>query len=133
MNQDSRNNPPSGKKTDENMLHQALNALEILLGVSKPENSLWNRAKASEEPFSQDGYHSLLEDENLMSLNTNNEAFQALVKQLTDEIEVIVQSRVEEAVRNLTKDITHQVKNHLDIMLPTLLEDMTNLMSGRDK
>ena len=65
--------------------------------------------------------------------NTDSEEFQSLARQLTDEIEVIVQSRVEEALRDVTKNITRQVKTHLDIMLSAFLDDLANLGFRKDE
>ena len=48
----------------------------------------------------------------------------------TDEIEVIVQARVEAAVQKAAEDIREQVRNHLEIMLPEIIEDLKVLGRG---
>ena len=53
----------------------------------------------------------------------DDEACLKLAERLANEIEVIVQARVEAAVREAAKDIHEQVRNHLEIMLPEIIEE----------
>lgn len=50
-----------------------------------------------------------------------------LTERLANEIEVIVQARVEAAVQEAAGDIREQVRNHLEIMLPEILEELNAL------
>ena len=54
----------------------------------------------------------------------DDEACRKLAERLANEIEVIVQARVEAAVHVAAKDIQKQVRNHLEIMLPEILEEL---------
>jgi hypothetical protein len=54
------------------------------------------------------------------------EACRLLVARIANEIEVIVQSRIEAALQSATDDIRQQVKNHIEIMLPEILDEMTH-------
>jgi actin-like ATPase involved in cell morphogenesis len=55
------------------------------------------------------------------------EACRKLAERLANEIEVIVQARIETAVQEAAEDIREQVRNHLEIMLPELIEDLNAL------
>ncbi len=55
------------------------------------------------------------------------EACRKLVERLANEIEVIVQARVEAAVQEAAEDIREQVRNHLEIMLPEIIEELNAL------
>ena len=50
-----------------------------------------------------------------------------LTERLANEIEVLVQARVETAVAEAAHDIREQVRNHLEIMLPEILEELNAL------
>ena len=54
----------------------------------------------------------------------DEESFRKLAERLANEIEVIVQARVEAAVGDAARDIREQVRNHLEIMLPEILEEL---------
>lgn len=58
------------------------------------------------------------------------EAYRRLAERLANEIEVIVQARVEAAVQKAAEDIREQVRNHLEIMLPEIIEDLKALGRG---
>ena len=58
------------------------------------------------------------------------EAYRRLAERLANEIEVIVQTRVEAAVQKAAEDIREQVHNHLEIMLPEIIEDLKVLGRG---
>jgi len=50
-----------------------------------------------------------------------------LTERLANEIEVLVQARIETAVQEAAGDIREQVRNHLEIMLPEILEELNAL------
>lgn len=54
----------------------------------------------------------------------DEEAYAKFAERLANEIEVIVQARVEAAVNHAAKDIREQVRNHLEIMLPEIIEEL---------
>ncbi len=54
------------------------------------------------------------------------EACRLLVARIANEIEVIVQSRIEAALQSATDEIRQQVKNHIEIMLPEILDEITD-------
>ena len=54
----------------------------------------------------------------------DDEACRKLAERLANEIEVIVQARVEAAVQVAAQDIRKQVRDHLEIMLPEILEEL---------
>lgn len=60
------------------------------------------------------------------------EAYRKLAERLANEIEVIVQARVEAAVQKAAEDIREQVRNHLEIMLPEIIEDLKVLGRGQN-
>jgi len=57
----------------------------------------------------------------------DDEAYLKLAERLANEIEVIVQARVEDAVSQAATDIREQVRNHLEIMLPEIIEELNAL------
>ena len=57
----------------------------------------------------------------------DDEAYAKLAERLANEIEVIVQARVEDAVSQAAADIREQVRNHLEIMLPEIIEELNAL------
>jgi len=63
------------------------------------------------------------------------EACRLLVARIANEIEVIVQSRIEAALQSATDEIRQQVKNHIEIMLPEILDEITHerSRSGEEK
>ena len=54
----------------------------------------------------------------------DDEACRKLAERLANEIEIIVQARVEAAVHEAAVDIREQVRNHLEIMLPEIIEEL---------
>lgn len=65
------------------------------------------------------------------SLN-DDEDCRRLVQRLTSELEVIIQTGIEEALRKATKSIGRQVKEHIDIMLPEILEEIARMKDRND-
>lgn len=55
-----------------------------------------------------------------------------LSERLANEIEVLVQARIETAVQEAAEDIREQVRNHLEIMLPEIIEELNSLGRRRD-
>ena len=55
------------------------------------------------------------------------ELHRKLSERLANEIEVIVQARIETAVQEAAEDIREQVRNHLEIMLPEIIEELNVL------
>jgi len=53
-----------------------------------------------------------------------DEASRLLAVRIASEIEVIVQSRIEAALEKATVEIRQQVKNHIEIMLPEILDEI---------
>ena len=50
-----------------------------------------------------------------------------LTERLANEIEVLIQARIETAVQEAAGDLREQVRNHLEIMLPEILEELNAL------
>lgn len=55
-----------------------------------------------------------------------------LATRLASEIEVIVQDRMEAAVEAASAQITQQVRNHIDIMLPEIVEEFMRIKRRDD-
>lgn|GEM_PF-1969665 len=55
-----------------------------------------------------------------------------LAERLASEVEVMVQARLEAALVEVCDDIREQVRNHLDIILPEIVEDMLQHRQSRD-
>lgn len=127
--------PPDGSSANgssadgsEKDLTGALDALETLLDANRDEPA--RRSPPTWTAFGEDSPEG--DEERLTLPDSENEAFQALIRQLNDEIQIIVQSRVEEALRAVTRDITHQVKTHMNIMLPAFLDGLAHLAFRKD-
>lgn len=141
--------PGAGPSAAEESLTDALNGLEQILehrqrapsGVPKPEPKQPKPAPSDAQytiPLLHDvvvpggeetggriaehGHRDMLEPE-----VEYDEAYQKLAERLANEIEVIVQARVEAAVGEATRDIREQVRNHLEIMLPEIIEELNAL------
>lgn len=61
------------------------------------------------------------------------EACRLLVAKIANEIEVIVQSRIEAALESATDEIRQQVKNHIEIMLPEILDEISHERGRKNK
>ena len=59
------------------------------------------------------------------------EVCEKLIERLANEVEVIVQAKVEAAVQGAMSDIREQVRNHLDIVLPEILDELRELTRHR--
>lgn len=130
----------------EESLSDALNGLEQILenrktAPSKAGNSGGRKPTAASEdsqytiPLLHDvvvpgGDSSVGQDGEADSVTAqapdldDDEACRKLAERLANEIEVIVQARVEAAVHEATVDIREQVRNHLEIMLPEIIEEL---------
>ena len=155
MNKDSRDKATSGNRQGagpsaaEESLSEALNGLEQILEHRKPApRGLSEPDRERSNPGSTDPQYTipLLHDvvvpggdgpdeqasgqareEALEPGAEAGEACRKLAERLANEIEVIVQARIEAAVQKATGDIREQVRNHLEIMLPELIEDLNAL------
>ena len=61
------------------------------------------------------------------------EACRLLVAKIANEIEVIVQARIEAALQSATDEIRKQVKNHIEIMLPEILDEIAQERGRKHK
>ena len=153
MKEDSRNKATSGShlgtSAAEESLSEALNGLEQILerrkpappGRREPDRERPNPGPADPQytiPLlhdvvvpGDDGPHEQASGQPLEeALEPGAEAGEAcrkLAERLANEIEVIVQARIEAAVQEAAGDIREQVRNHLEIMLPELIEDLNAL------
>jgi len=59
------------------------------------------------------------------------ESVARMAERLGSEIDIIVQSAVDEAVDLLRRDIGERLREHLDITLPEVLEELIHLRQGR--
>jgi ElaB/YqjD/DUF883 family membrane-anchored ribosome-binding protein len=64
---------------------------------------------------------------------TEDEECRRAIQRLASELEVIIQTGVEEAVREATRAILERVRNHLDIMLPEVLEEIAEARARWDR
>lgn len=139
---------PAGRaaRSAEASLNDALNDLEQILEKRKPQPKPKPKPKpVSEKPASTQYDIPLLDKvilpgrqaveatprgyKQLPVLNPGSpeyeEACKLLVAKIANEIEVIVQSRIEAALQSATDEIRKQVKNHIEIMLPEILDEIT--------
>ncbi len=155
MKEDSRNKAPAGShqgagpSAAEQSLSEALNGLEQILEHRKPAPlGLHEPGRERPNPGPADPQYTipLLHDvvvpggggpdeqatdqppgEPLEPGAEAAETCRKLAKRLANEIEVIVQARIEAAVQEAAGDIREQVRNHLEIMLPELIDDLNAL------
>ena len=55
-----------------------------------------------------------------------------LAERIASEIEVIVQDRLEAALARAGEEIREQVRNHMDIILPEIVEELTQARRRRE-
>lgn len=152
MDEESVNKAPAkarkgvGPSAAEESLTDALNGLEQILEQRrrtphKPDATRPNPASAdaqytipllhdvvvpgSDGAAGQIARHGRTEP--LASEVEDDEAYRKLAERLANEIEVIVQARVEEAVQEASKEIRERIRNHLEIMLPEIIEELNAL------
>jgi len=58
---------------------------------------------------------------------TDEEVYRRIIERLSSEIEVIVQTGVDEAMREAQSRIAAQIKQHVDIMLPEILDELARV------
>jgi hypothetical protein len=142
--------PGAGPSAAEESLTDALNGLEQILeqrqrapaAVPKPDTKQPNRASSDAQytipllhdvvvPGVDDAAGRIAESGPGGDMRApevdDEEACQKLAERLANEIEVIVQARVEAAVGEATREIREQVRNHLEIMLPEIIEELNAL------
>ncbi len=139
----------AGPSAAEESLSEALNGLEQILEHRKPApHGVHERDREQPKPGLADPQYTipLLHDVVVPDGDEPNEpvsdqprgeppdfraeateAYRKLAERLANEIEVIVQARIETAVQEAAEDIREQVRNHLEIMLPELIEDLNAL------
>lgn len=66
----------------------------------------------------------------LLSLEDDADC-QNVIKRLSSEIEVIVQAGLETALDQAKKDITEQVKKHVTIILPEILDEIASIKARK--
>jgi hypothetical protein len=133
-------------------LSEALNDLEQILEKQRPSADSTERQAAETRPGQQ--YDIPLLDNVIMpgrgvaeTPSADNsapeppgpgsaeyeQACRLLVARIANEIEVIVQSRIEAALQSATDEIRQQVKNHIEIMLPEILDEITHERGGEER
>ncbi len=155
MNKDSRNKATgvshqgTGPSAAEESLSEALNGLEQILeqrksappGVREPDREQPKPGPADPQytipllhdvvvPGGEEPHEQVPDQPRGEPPEPRAEAAEAcrkLAERLANEIEVIVQARIEAAVQESAGDIREQVRNHLEIMLPELIEDLNAL------
>lgn len=138
-----------GEGDAEESLSEALNGLEQILERRQPGSHAPSKLDdADGEPAPADAQYTipLLHDvvvpgaeaapgrsgelagaEHLEPGIDEEEAHRKLAEKLANEIEVIVQTRVETAVQEAADVIREQIRNHLEIMLPEIIEELNAL------
>jgi hypothetical protein len=144
-----RPRPVPNPSAAEESLTDALNGLEQILEHRRkaPTERDQREAKPSTPPPATDGQYTIpmLHDVVVQGADgrghpaehehgaaaqadaADDEAYLKLAERLANEIEVIVQARVEDAVSQAATDIREQVRNHLEIMLPEIIEELNAL------
>ncbi len=132
---------PASPRAAEESLNQALNDLEKILDLQKDASAATDDPTPT--PAGQQYDIPLLNDVILpedgeVEAPTDpydppttppgspeyDEASRLLAARIASEIEVIVQSRIEAALAKATVEIRQQVKNHIEIMLPEILDEI---------
>lgn len=150
VDKDSSNKAPDAFRQDadtsaaEESLSDALNGLEqILVNRHRAPSPAETPAESTPTPASENSQYTipLLHDVVVPGGDgpaeqseghgqahppdlDDDEACRKLAERLANEIEVIVQARVEAAVLEAAGDIREQVRTHLEIMLPELIEEL---------
>ena len=155
MDKDSSNKASDAFRQDANTsaaeesLSDALNGLEQILGNRhRAPTQAEDSAESAPTPASKDSQYTipLLHDVVVPGADgpaeqsdepshghahapdlDDDEACRKVAERLANEIEVIVQARVEAAVLEAAGDIREQVRMHLEIMLPELIEELNAL------
>ncbi len=152
MSADRKKTPSSQARAAKASLNEALSDLEQILEKQKPST----RAKAkptTKTPSGQQYDIPLLHDVVMPGSGVADappsgyepaempkagspeyeEACRLLVAKIANEIEVIVQARIEAALQSATDEIRKQVKNHIEIMLPEILDEIAQEQGGKQR
>ncbi|HSS63834.1 MAG TPA: hypothetical protein VLS27_05325 [Gammaproteobacteria bacterium] len=141
-----------GTRAARASLNEALNDLEQILEKQRPSADSGTKA-VKETPSGRQYDIPLLDDVVMPGGGVANappagyappeppkpgsaeyeEACRLLVARIANEIEVIVQSRIESALQSATDEIRQQVKNHIEIMLPEILDEITHERDRQDE
>ena len=144
--------PPAGNDTRSRgdageSLKSALDDLESILGQHQPADAPDDgdaRAEA-DESGDEDGQYTipLLNDVVLPPSvapakprrepldDDYQDAVERMTERLSSEIDVIVESAVEEAVELLRRDIAERLREHIEITLPEVLEELVQQRRDR--
>ena len=154
MSRDQKKTARGKARVAKASLNEALSDLEQILEKQRPSAD-FRKKQATETPTGQQYDIPLLDDVIMPGRGVTDippagyeppeppkpgsaeyeEACRLLVARIANEIEVIVQSRIEAALQSATDEIRQQVKNHIEIMLPEILDEITHerSRSGGDK
>lgn len=151
MSQDPSKPKPADWSADAG-LQQALSSLEeILEGKKRAEPAHAPKAPQSEPTTADDGQYTipLLDDivtaapmgdvapapatvprEQVGSILADQEC-QSIIERLSSEIEVIVQASVDEAMSRANEQIAQRVRDHIDIILPEILDEIAQIRARK--
>ena len=65
--------------------------------------------------------------------SVEDDASQAIIERLTNEVEVIVQTGVEQALQEAMEVITERVRKHVNIILPEILDEIADLKARKNQ
>ena len=138
------------ERSGELSLSDALNDLEQMLESQEAE-ALPSRVEPDLPPLGEQYTIPLLDDivspgssveeeldhnslpvagERLSSIEEDSDC-QKVIDRLSSEIEVIVQAGMEEALDRAKQDITEQVKKHIEIILPEILDEIAEIKARK--
>lgn len=151
MSQDPSKPKPADWSADAG-LQQALNSLEEMLEGKQRIEPEQVPAAAQAEPVTPDDAQytiPLLEDvvtpvpmsasepepaimpqEPVGSILADQEC-QSIIERLSSEIEVIVQASVDEAMSRANEQIAQRVRDHIDIILPEILDEIAQIRARK--
>jgi len=152
MSQDPSKQKPADWSADAG-LQQALNSLEeILEGKERVEPEPVSETRRAEPPVTDDAQYTipLLDDvvsrtpataseppaptppprEPVGSIVEDPEC-QSIIERLSSEIEVIVQASVDEAMSRANEQIAERVRDHIDIILPEILDEIAQIRARK--
>lgn len=149
MSQDPSKPKPADWSVDEGLQH-ALNSLEeILEGKQRVEPKQVLPATQPKPATDDDAQYTipLLEDivtptstsapeptpaprEPVGSILADQEC-QSIIERLSSEIEVIVQASVDEAMSRANEQIAERVRDHIDIILPEILDEIAQIRARK--
>ncbi|NIR28032.1 MAG: hypothetical protein GWN84_01585 [Gammaproteobacteria bacterium] len=131
---------PFAQPTPES-LNEALDALAELLERTSTESGAADAAGSGIDTEDEEGSFSipLLEDvvqpeqegAEAEPAVPREEVYRQLVDRLTNEIEIIVQTGLDEALGEARRRILAQVKEHVEIILPEILEELARARTDK--